>query len=128
MNNKPAWALLAAVLTLTGCARTEPVRNINQTVSSQYSSEQIKNAILQAGMSRQWMMRVVGPGVITGQLAQRGHQANIRVTYGKGHYSIDYVGSDNLRADKGQIHRSYNRWVNNLDHDIRFYLSAQTGN
>lgn len=127
MINKPALALFAVVLTLSGCSRTEPVRNINQTVSTRYSNEQIEKAILQAGLTRQWVMHVVQPGVITGHLDQRSHKVDIRITWHAGEYSINYVGSDNLLAEKGHIHRNYNRWVNRLDQDIKFCLATQTG-
>lgn len=128
MNNKRVFAALAVVLALSGCARTEPVHNINETVSAQYSNDQIKNAILQAGLSRQWIMHEVEPGVISGHLAQRGHVADIRVTYTPGQYSINYIGSQNLLAENGQIHRNYNRWVMNLDQDIKLRLATQTVN
>ena len=39
-------------------------------------------------------------------------------------YSINYENSLNLKAADGKIHKNYNRWVNNLDHDIQLNLSA----
>lgn len=116
---------LAIVFALAGCARTEPVHNINETVSLQYSNEQLKDAIIQAGLSRQWVMTPAAPGVINGHLSQRGHTADIRVTYSSGSYSINYVSSSNLKARRGQIHKNYNQWVNNLDQDIKLRLASQ---
>ncbi|MGB9098700.1 hypothetical protein [Erwinia sp.] len=116
---------LIVVFALAGCSRTEPVQNINETVSLQYSNEQLKEAILQAGLSRQWVMTPAGPGVINGMLSQRGHTATIRVTYSNGSYSINYVSSSNLKAKRGRIHRNYNHWVANLDQDIKLRLASQ---
>ena len=119
-------ALLITAVLLTGCAsRTAPIDNINQSLSQQYSDSQMKSAIIEAGISRQWVMTPAGPGVINGRLAQRGHAAEIRVTYTPQSYNIQYVGSQNLLASGGQIHRNYNRWVHNLDQDIQLRLAAQ---
>lgn len=124
MYKNLAIPLLAVVFALAGCARTEPVHNISETVSLQYSNEQLKEAIVQAGLSRQWVMTPAGPGVINGMISQRGHTANIRVTYSSGSYSINYVSSSNLKAKRGEIHRNYNRWVTNLDQDIKLRLAS----
>ncbi|WP_034913971.1 MULTISPECIES: lipoprotein [Erwinia] len=114
-----------AIMALAGCARTEPVKNVKETVSAKYSGEQIKKAVTEAGLARQWVMQPAGPGVINGHLMQRGHRADIRVTYGTGQYAIDYVSSQNLLAENGQIHRNYNRWIANLDQDIQLRLASQ---
>ncbi|MTD25345.1 hypothetical protein [Erwinia sorbitola] len=116
--------VLLCALALAGCARTEPVKNINQTLSISYSDSQLKSAILDAGRARQWIMQPQQPGVINGHIIQRDHSADIRITYGANHYSINYIGSNNLMARKGEIHRNYNRWVNNLDKDIQLRLAS----
>ncbi|KGT94265.1 lipoprotein [Erwinia typographi] len=128
MNKTRVISALTVIFALAGCARTEPVHNINETVSSHYSDEQMKSAIIQAGLSRQWVMKAEAPGVIAGHLSQRGHTVDIRVTYSASRYSINYVSSSNLLAENGQIHRNYNRWVNNLDQDIKLRLASQPAN
>lgn len=117
---------LLCAFALAGCARTEPVKNINQTLNVNYSDNQLQTAILEAGRARQWVMQPQQPGVINGHITQRDHSADIRITYGANHYSINYVGSNNLMASAGEIHRNYNRWVNNLDKDIQFRLASST--
>lgn len=116
---------LAVVFLLAGCTRTEPVKNINETLSASYSSEEMQSAIIQAGLSRHWVMTPAGPGVINGHLSQRGHTADIRVTYSPGQYSINYLHSTNLLAKGNVIHRNYNSWIANLDQDIKLRLAAQ---
>ncbi|MBP2170881.1 hypothetical protein J2125_004073 [Erwinia toletana] len=128
MNKHHFFAIVVALATLSGCAsRTAPVQNVERTIntSAQYSPEQVKTAILEAGLARKWLMTPAGPGVINGRYAQRNFSADIRVNYSATSYSINYVSSQNLKAGGGQIHRNYNNWVNNLDQDIQLRLSAQ---
>lgn len=124
MKKPRLLATLLCAFALAGCARTEPVKNINQTLNTHYSDNQLQTAILDAGRARQWVMQPQQPGVITGRIIQRNHSADIRITYGADHYSINYVSSNNLMAGPGEIHRNYNRWVNNLDKDIQLRLAS----
>lgn len=125
MKNKYLIAAIIAAATLTGCARTAPVQNIDQSVSGHYSDNQMRQAIIEAGIARKWVMTPVAPGVVNGRLAERGHAANIRIDYTPSQYHIRYVSSENLMADDNHIHRNYNRWINNLNQDIQLRLSAQ---
>lgn len=124
MNKKTIFTLAVVAALLTGCARTAPIHNVNQSLTQRYSDNQMKKAIIEAGIGRKWVMTPVSPGVITGRLAQRGFAATIRITYTSQNYRIDYVSSENLKAGQGQIHSNYNRWIANLDQDIQLRLSA----
>lgn len=125
MKKTALIASLLCALALTGCARTAPVLNVTKPITASYDSNQVKNAILEAGLAREWVMTPVAPGIIKGHLEQRGHSADIQVNYSTTSYSINYIGSQNLSAGGGKIHRNYNRWVNNLDHDIQLRLASQ---
>lgn len=124
MNKKTIFTLAVVAALLTGCARTAPIHNVNQSLTQRYSDNQMKTAIIEAGIGRKWVMTPVSPGVITGRLSQRGLAATIRITYTSQNYRIDYVSSENLKAGQGQIHSNYNRWIANLDQDIQLRLSA----
>lgn len=125
MKNIFKWCVaLAVIATLTGCARTAPIDQINSTVSAGHTEAQVRTAILKAGQQRQWIMSQAGPGVINGRLQSRDHVAEIRITYTASSYSINYSSSLNLLASGSKIHKSYNRWVRNLDKDIQLNLSA----
>jgi len=124
MNKKTIFTLAVVAALLTGCARTAPIHNVNQTLTQRYTDNQMKLAIIEAGISRKWVMTPVSPGVINGRLAQRDFVANIRITYTSQNYRIDYVSSENLKAEEGEIHNNYNRWITNLDQDIQLRLSA----
>lgn len=126
MNKKATLALLVAAVLITGCAsRTAPIQNVSQTVAQSYSDQQMQRAIVEAGAANHWVISPAGPGVMNGLLAERGHTANIRITYTANSYRIDYVSSTNLKADSGQIHRNYNRWIQNLNQGIQTRLAVQ---
>ncbi|MGC0946254.1 hypothetical protein WKH55_17535 [Pantoea agglomerans] len=124
MNKKTIFALAVVAALLTGCARTAPIHNVNQTLTQRYSDNQMKLAIIEAGIGRKWVMTPVSPGMINGRLSQRDFVATIRITYTSQNYRIDYVSSENLKAEQGEIHNNYNRWIANLDQDIQLRLSA----
>ncbi|PVZ84296.1 hypothetical protein C9426_23655 [Serratia sp. S1B] len=122
------WCIALTVIgTLAGCARTAPVVQVHSTVTAGHTENQVRDAILKAGQQRQWIMTQVTPGVINGRLQARDHVAEIRINYTATSYSINYVSSLNLQSSAGKIHKSYNRWVLNLDRDIQLNLSAGAG-
>ncbi len=121
------WIVAATVVgALAGCVRTAPIEQVQTTVSAGHTEAQVKSAILQAGVQREWIMSDAGPGVIKGHLQNRAHSADIKINYSATGYSINYVSSLNLMASGGKIHRNYNRWVHNLDKDIQVALAANT--
>lgn len=110
------------IVALAGCAaleRTEPVRTPQTIITQHVTTEQVKDAIINAGQGRDWIMSVAGPGVINATQNIRKHSVTVRINYSDKSYSIHYVSSVNLLASEGEIHRSYNHWVNNLDKDIQ---------
>ena len=118
------FAAIAVVGALAGCARTAPIDQVHSSVTAGHTQDQVKNAILKAGIQRKWIMTEAGPGVIKGRLQARDHSAEVRIPYSATSYSINYESSLNLKASGGKIHKNYNRWVHNLDHDIQLNLAA----
>ncbi|WP_039057317.1 hypothetical protein [Enterobacter sp. Bisph1] len=125
MNKIFKWfAAIVFVGALSSCARTAPIEQIHSTVSTGHTAEQVKTAILKAGQKREWIMSEAGPGVIKGRLQSRDHSVEVSIPYSATSYSIKYESSMNLKSSEGRIHKSYNRWVHNLDNDIQLNLSA----
>ncbi len=118
-------AAIVATTTLVGCARTAAVLTPDTVITTNVSTDKVKKAIFEAGQKRDWIMTQVAPGTIDGKLVSRDHSVNIRITYTAKSYKINYVGSQNLLAANGKIHKNYNRWVNNLDKDIQIRLAGQ---
>ncbi|RWX56015.1 LptM family lipoprotein [Photobacterium chitinilyticum] len=117
-------AIAAMLVTLAGCGRIQPLRNVENTpVAYNLQITQVKQAIMEAGMRRNWVMMETKPGVIRAEYTARTHIAIVDIVYSDKTYSIDYVSSENLMYEDGKIHRNYNRWVNNLDVDIKKELA-----
>lgn len=118
--------ILLSTLFLTACSRMEPIKNINgQKVPSGLSAKQVSSAIFQACNYREWNCREVSSDEIKASYTSHGHVAVVSVKYSADMYSINYLASDNLMGKNGNINRNYNRWVNNLNHDIQSYLSKE---
>jgi hypothetical protein len=126
MKKLVKWcAAVAVVGALAGCvSRTAPIETVQSPVATGHTEAQVRNAILKAGLNRQWIMTDAGPGVIKGRQQARDHTANVLIQYSANSYIIKYDGSTNLMAEGGQIHKNYNRWVHNLDKDIQISLSS----
>lgn len=120
------FTALAIVGALAGCVRTAPIAQISSTVSSGHTQAEVKNAILKAGAQRQWIMSEVKPGIIKARQQSNKHQAEVQITYTATGYNIKYDSSLNLKASGGKIHKTYNRWVRNLDKDIQVSLASST--
>ena len=113
------------ILVFTGCARTLPIHNVeNQAINYDLSNDKIEKAILQAGIDKRWMMKVVEPGKIEAYVLVRSHRAEVNITYNEKTYSITYKDSQNLLYKDGKIHRNYNKWVILLDRQIQLNLNA----
>lgn len=50
------FAAIAVVGALAGCARTAPIDQVHTSVSAGHTQDQVKTAILKAGIQRQWVM------------------------------------------------------------------------
>lgn len=127
--NLKTWIPLIGllVLALVGC-RSNPVYNVSgapiTTSTRDYSMSDVRNAIQQAGVSLNWQMKAVKPGLIVGTLYVRDHMAQVEISYDRHTYSILYQDSSNLGYDGVNIHSNYNGWVQNLSAAINARLSA----
>ncbi len=114
----------AAMLSMGACTFTsKPLMNFEQSsVNPGYTVQQVEQAVLQSLKARGWKVREQTPGRIVAKLDVRAkHSATVAVNYTATNYSITYVDSEglNYNAKTGDIHRNYNRWVNNLNADIQ---------
>jgi hypothetical protein len=114
-------AALTATLLLAGC-QTEPIYDVDRAIiptERGWTLEDMTRAIQRAGARRGWDMRIIEPGVIEGRLRKPQTRAVVDVTYTAVEFSIRYQSSENLDHSNGKIHHNYNRWVYNLERDIR---------
>ncbi|HSI59815.1 MAG TPA: hypothetical protein VLA16_19795 [Ideonella sp.] len=121
-------ATLLAAAAIAGCT-SAPIQNVSDaTVVSPagkpLSEEQVKTAIIRAGLALGWQMKEAGPGKIAGSLALRKHVAEVEIPYSATTYSITYKSSVNLDENSGMIHKNYNGWIQNLTKGINAQLLA----
>ena len=120
--------LIASVIFVVGCV-TKPIYNVENapvTVASNtsYTLDDIKKAIIRAGVGLGWQMKEVSPGQILATLNIRTHMAQVTIDYNLQTYSITYKDSTNQNYDGTNIHGNYNGWIQNLDNAIKGQLSA----
>lgn len=129
MNIRKAATVLVACFALlaVGC-RIAPIYNVNGDAISSPKADltmsDVNKAIKRAGAALGWQMQDAGPGHIIGTLHLRDHAAVVDITYDTKSYSINYKDSSNLQYDaaKGEIHKNYNGWIQNLENGIRTQL------
>lgn len=125
-------AFLAVIITfglsVTGC-KTQPVKDYEtQPVpSSVASADEVRDAIRKAGIRLGWIMSADGDHKLKGMLNVRNkHEAIISIPYSTTGYSLIYQSSDelNYNPEDKTIHKRYNFWVQNLNHQIQVELSG----
>lgn len=118
-------AIIGLLLTLVGC-KTSPILNISDTpieISSKHSSKDVKKIILKSGAALNWKMKSLKEGHIVATLYIRNHVAVVDIEFTKNSYSINYKSGQNLKYDGVNIHKNYNRWIQNLNQLIQRNLS-----
>lgn len=125
---KGSWLAIVfvGILFIAGC-RSAPLYNVERSsfnLSEQKSMSEITEAIQRAGTRLGWQMNVERPGLMTGTLNLRSHQAVVEIPYDTAGFSIAYRDSTNLDYDGTSIHKNYNSWIQNLEREIRVQASA----
>lgn len=126
MNAKVVGFLLAALL-LASC-KTVPIYNVkdapvNTATGAQAASlATVEQAIVRAGNSLGWAMKVETPTLITATLTLRTHTAVVSIPFSTQSYSILFKSGVDLDQKGDTIHKNYNGWVQNLDKAIRAQL------
>lgn len=123
--------LVVTMVVFVGCQGT-PIFNvkdasINTVSGKEPTMEDVTKAIVSASTSSTpaWNMQVIKPGHIVATLHNRSHMAAVDIHYTTKGYSITYKETANLKydADKGTIHKGYNKWVQLLSSNIGAKLS-----
>lgn len=110
-------------LLLAGCGTSKPITNITDApaiTTGNATSENIAQAIQTAIAQRGWVITSNTDGLIEASINVRDkHKAVVTIPYSEKGYSINYKDSTNLGYRGNTIHRNYNKWVINLDREIR---------
>lgn len=126
MRIRIAFSGLAVALVMAACT-TVPIMNVADAVvasptGKSVSSEQVRTAIVRAGVALGWQMKDEGPNLLVGTLQLRSHTAVVEIPYSTSNYSIKYRSSINLEESGGKIHKNYTGWVQNLTKGINAQL------
>ncbi len=127
---KKLFLLIAIVISFDAYARAGSVPLVDPApviVPAATTSATVEKAIIGSGLRRKWTVVERQAGVVTLRYAARGFSVTVKVLYSERNVIIKYVDSVELgyEMDYGApvIHPNYNRWVNNLAHDISLELS-----
>lgn len=118
-----AASLLVLVL-LAGCAgaRLEPIHDVQAepipAPSRGLTRDQIGGSIVDAMAHARWHVDALEPGRLWATFDVIKHAATVKVSWTERDYSIEFVSSTNLLESGGEIHRTYNTWVANLQREI----------
>ena len=123
--------LMFALLLGFGCAsvRQSDMLTPNFSLSKDYPNTthaEVRKAILEACIGRGWNVDSKTDSLIVATLHHNKERVTVHISYSKNHVKIAYKSSVNLLHEKKNgrnlIHKSYNRWVKNLEHDIKVKL------
>ena len=89
-------------------------------------TDQVGNAIMEAGKGLGWKMASVKTGEISGTYSNAKQSATVAIPYTTKTYSILYKNSSNFKYNGTKIHKRYNELVSGLDAAIRRELSRVT--
>lgn len=112
------------MLSVSACTATAPLNEYSGAIPDGITATEFKQAVRDAGNKRDWIIKDVGNNAMEATYVARGHSIQVKITYDKDSYDITYLSSTGMKYNQtdGTIHRNYNRWVNNLRHDIEVGL------
>lgn len=121
-------ALFLAAALLAGCSTSAPLLTTTQTLDAgkSVSSGQMQTAIYQSLQRYGWQMDSDDGSTIMAHYNKHDrHIAVIRIDYSAHRFSIRHQSSEglNYNEQRNTIHRNYNRWIQNLEQDIRSRIS-----
>lgn len=126
--------LLALLGPLAAAAADSVFRPLPIWIPQGLAQDQVKALIAKALVNRGWEAKPVAAGQIEGRLARVSYDPSssdisvvVLITYDDKDVNISYKDSQGLDYDQGDatISNQYNRWVRNLEKDIRIFMSRE---
>ena len=118
-------SLIVAII-FAGCSGTA-IRNIdNSNIVKVNSISKVEYAINKGATTKGWTVKKEKDGLFSVRQYIRGkYLVVLSVPYNANGYSINYKESTNLKYNQAEntIHKSYNKWVANLERNINSYLN-----
>jgi hypothetical protein len=113
-----------STLFIVGCSTpaiyTAPNAPVSQ-IANTPTLAQVDKAVKDSLLGRGWIPQKVSPHIYQGTYNRRELMAKIKITFDTSVFNIQHVDSKNLSYDSSNesIHPTYNKWVKNLERDIR---------
>lgn len=127
MKKLIAFGLLAGLL--VGCAN-KPIYNVQDhpipVAAQQLPLDRIEAVIVKAGQSRHWKFEHAGEGHLIATQVEPKHSATVDIYFNQRNFRIIHQATTGLKEKDGTVHRTYNRWIHNLETDIETYLANAT--
>jgi len=118
---------MVVLLVMAACNRMQPIYNVvDRPIPSQtqnLSLDEIGRNIVIAGTRHHWRFDRLAPGQLRASYSEKTYEAVVLISFTQQAYSIHLDQTVNLKENGDEIHRTYNRWVMNLERDIDDQLS-----
>lgn len=119
---------LCSALVLAGCGTSAPLTVASYSLSGAQHASQVsmQKAIYTALKRRGWHLQSDNGRQIQARYNKKDrHIVDVQIDYSANGFKIHHVSSQglNYNAKKNTIHRTYNRWIANLERDISAELS-----
>ena len=112
-------ALLFIFSLFANALYADTILNIDQPIKSlKVSSEQMKNAIVNAAQEQNWVVTPEGAGQLSATYHKSDYMAKITIKYAPTFYTINYADSVRMSYMGTNIHPTYNKLIKTLQANI----------
>lgn len=110
-----------STLVLAGCTTVSQDRyNLTTQVPAGHSAGQVKQALIETGKARRWVITDAGQGrLMATQKVAGGISAKTEVKYSSNSYSFKLIDSTGLKQTPTSAHRRYNNWIHKWDDGVK---------
>lgn len=122
MTTKSLLFLFFFTVFLINCGSLPPLLSVKGSpvlIGENTNLEAVRDSILKTGARTNWKMKVIKKGHIVASHSLDKYRATVDIFYNTDSYNILYKDSENFGYDGTNIHSRYNRWILNLDRNIR---------
>ena len=120
--------LVAVSIALAGCGTDPLIDPPPMAIPAGRTAADVEQTVTAVASENGWFVVERKPGRLVLRYSPRDFWVNVEVHYDEQQIVIRYLDSSNLKyhmeGDHPNIHPNYNRWVNNLAHDIQNRLAG----
>ena len=114
--------VLSVFFICSGCRSYPYIENIVSSVPKDKTSVEVKTAIREAASSKGWILQETDDSSFIAILPKE-NEIQVTIIISPRKYSINYLSSKGYKKEGNRIHPRYNKYVNNLNREIQYYLT-----